>query len=932
MNWTRDHALTFLFLVLLFGWAAFGSDAPSFSRDVLPVLEARCLACHSGAEPQGGLDLSSAEAALRGGLSGPVIQPGESGRSLLVEKIISGAMPMGQTRLPDDETLIIRRWIDDGLPKMVAATERDALSIFQMRCVVCHGKRKQEGGLDLRTQVTRLKGGVSGAALVPGRPDESLIIQRIASGDMPPAELLFENSVRPPTAAELETLRQWIAAGAQASPPRAAASSRAAEDPLVSDEDRRFWSFQPPKRWVLPRVTNQSRVRTPIDAFLLSRLEDKGLGFSEEAPSGMLVRRAYIAVTGMPPTPAESAAFLEDSRPDRYARLVDRLLSSPQYGERWGRYWMDAVGYADSEGKADADPIRPQAWRYRDYVIRSLNDDKPYDQFLREQVAGDEMVDYRDRRTVTPEELEKLVATGFWRTVPDGTYSLAQSFLPERMNVIADAIEVLGSAVLGVTISCSRCHDHKYDPIPQHDYYRLSAILQTSYDPYDWIVPTRRHLDVGLPEQWREAETHNAPTVSQIARIKAQQKEREAELRARFGLDEKTTTKGLITKAPEYLEEARIFFEQLEELKKRLLPIPHARALYELGGEPSRSYLLRRGDALSPGEEVQPGVLSVLSTGLVPYRVIASGGAGGPVGDASGRRTALARWLTQPNHPLTSRVIVNRIWMHYFDRGIVPTPDNFGRSGSLPSHPELLDWLATELPREGWSLKAIHRLILNSSAFRQTSRIAEGLEQKDPENILISRMPMRRMDADSLYDSILKVTGRLDPTPFGLATPIEVKSDGEVVPEKSEKGWRRSVYVLRRRLTPVTMLETFDLPPMSPNCIERSESTVPTQALQLMNSAAVIDHARHLAGRVLDYVPADSRRQIDELYRRVLARPATWEEIERGLATLQQLKAGWRDHLTDMRDSAPRARKAEWMALSDVGHTLLNSAEFVYVD
>jgi len=730
----------FFILPLLVGAPLLGATpAPDFSQDVLPLLQARCLACHSGSSPQGGLDLSSTEAALRGGKSGRVIQPGESGRSSLVEKVVSGSMPMGMAKLEEDEIRLIRSWIDSGLAKAAVPTERDARSVFQMRCVVCHGKRKQEGGLDLRTQAARLKGGKSGAALVPGNPEESLIIQRIANGDMPPADLQFQNSVRPPTATELETLRRWIAAGAPAGPSPSESETQSDETPIKDG----FWSFQPPRRPAVPSVRDQARVRTPVDAFLLEKLEAAGLRFSSPASAQTLVRRAYIAVTGMPPTPAESAAFLADKRPDAYERLVDLLLSSPQYGERWGRYWLDAVGYADSEGKVDADRLRPYAWRYRDYVIRSLNEDKPYDQFLREQIAGDEMVDYRDRKTMPAEEMEKLVATGFWRTVPDGTYSLAQSFLPERMNVIADAVEMFGSAVMGVTIGCARCHDHKYDPFPQRDYYRLSAVLQTAYDPYDWLIPTKRHVDVGLPGEWSEAETHNGPIDAQIDRIEKQQKERETELRSQLGLDEKATTNNLIAKNPEYKEEADKFRRQLFELRRKLKPLPHVRALYELGGEPPRSYLLRRGDALSPGAEVQPGVLSVLNAGLEPYRVVGPGEAGGPVGDASGRRTALARWLTQPSHPLTARVMVNRIWMHYFGLGIVATPDNFGKTGSAPSHPELLDWLATELVREGWSLKAIHRLILNSSAFRQTSRVATKLETKDPENILLSRMPRR---------------------------------------------------------------------------------------------------------------------------------------------------------------------------------------------
>ena len=375
----------------------------------------------------------------------------------------------------------------------------------------------------------------------------------------------------------------------------------------------------------------------------------------------MLARRAYVAVTGMPPTPEERDRFLSDKRGDAYERLVDRLLESNEYGERWARYWLDAVGYSDSEGKVEADELRPQAWRYRDYVIRSLNADKPYDRFLREQIAGDETVAWQGRKEVTEAELEQLVATGFWRMAPDGTYSPPQSFIPERMNVIADQMEVFGSAVLGLTIGCARCHNHKYDPLPQRDYYRLSAVLQTAFDPYDWVIPTKRHLNVGLAEERREAEVANAPIEADIRKIEAAQKDREKPLREKL-LDERLdtlpegvrgdlkkvsftaeaertavqkylaekfagtltiTTADLAAKFADYKPEAERVRKQIADLRGKLKPVPHVRALYEMGGEASGTYLLRRGEALAPGEEVRPGVPTGLTAGLKPYRIAA---------------------------------------------------------------------------------------------------------------------------------------------------------------------------------------------------------------------------------------------------------------------------------------------------------------------
>lgn len=932
------------------------ADSAEFPAELAAVLRERCQGCHNAKTAQGGLDLSTVAGALKGGKSGRVIEPGAPGRSLLLEKVVSGSMPPVGPKLGTGEIGKIRAWIDGAAGDAGAGiTERDALSIFQMRCVVCHGKRLQQGGLDLRTHAARMRGGKSGPALIPGKPDESLIVKRILSGDMPPAKLQFDFSVRPPSSAEVETLRRWIAAGAPQS------EAVAAGETVLPAKDREFWSFQPPRAQEPPRVKNQGRVRTPVDAFLLEKLEEARLSFAPPAAPAVLARRAWMAVTGMPPSEAELAAFLNDKRPDAYARLVDKLLESPAYGERWGRYWLDAVGYSDSEGKVDADEIRPQAWRYRDYVIRSLNEDKPYDQFLREQIAGDEMVAWQGRKHVSAGELNKLVATGFWRMAADGTYSPPQSFLPERMNVIADQIEVFSSAVMGLTVGCARCHNHKYDPLPQRDYYRLAAVLQTAYDPYDWVIPTKRHLNVGLEEEWRAAAAANAPVEAEIERIEGAQREREKPMREKlleerlnslpetvrsdlrvvaatkaearnavqkylaekFAETLRMATAQLTARFPEYRNEAESYRKQLVELRGRLKPMPQVRALYEMGGEPSGAYLLRRGDALSPGEEVSPGVPAVLAGGLPPYRP------GQAAGESSGRRLGLAEWVTHPEHPLTARVMVNRIWMHYFGRGIVTTPGNFGRTGAAPSHPKLLDWLARELTGKGWRLKTIHRAILLSSAFQQSSRVTAEREAADPENVLLSRMPLRRLDADALHDSILFVTGQLDNAPFGAPSPIEIKPDGEVVAKAGAKGYRRAIYLLQRRRSPVTMLETFDTPPMSPNCIERPRSVVATQALQLMNSAATIEHARHLAGRILD---SEAENRIEAAWRRVLGRPVSAAEASSAAVALRDFEAHWKTELAGKREASPQGWKAQWYALGDLIHTLLNSAEFSYVD
>jgi mono/diheme cytochrome c family protein len=948
--------------------AAKSADAPRFESDILPVFKARCLACHGGATPQAKLDLSTRESAVAGGKSGPAVIPGSSEKSLLVEKLLSKTMPPVEPKLTDEQISLIRMWIDKGDAALaakapVAVTESDVLPIFQMRCVVCHGKRKQEGGLDLRFQAARLKGGKSGPALVPGKPEESLILQKIVSGQMPPPKLLIEAFVRPPSSAEVEKLRKWIAGGALPAPKDAAGDT---VDPRVSDQDRMFWSFQAPKRLPAPNVRHQDLVRNSVDAFLLQKLEAANLSFSPEASRLTLMRRAYLDLIGLPPSPAEIEQYLTDNRPNAYELMIDRLLASPQYGERWAKFWLDAAGYSDSEGVIDDDLVRGNTWRYRDYVIRSLNRDKPFDQFLCEQIAGDEMVHYQQAKQVDPEGMEKLVATGFLRMVPDGTYSPANSSIAERINVISDEVEILSSAVFGLTIGCARCHNHKYDPIPQRDYYRLSAILQTAYDPYDWVKPTDRYLDFAPEAERKEVAAFNAPIEAQIKIVEAAKEQkakpwRDQLLEERLAVlpevvrddlkaaaavpaDKRTQTQkyliekfedtlkiadeDLEKKFPQFKTQAAEFNKQIEENKKKLREKPQIRALYEMGGEPSGTYLLRRGEAQQIGEAVQPGVPSVLKVaGLAPYQVTQ------PWPEASGRRLALARWLVQPNHPLTARVMVNRIWMHHFGKGIVASPSNFGHTGVPPSHPELLDWLATEFVRTGWSIKAMHRLMVTSTAYRQESRVSPEAQSADADNTLLSRMPLRRMDAEQLHDSILLVAGELNPAQFGPSVPVDVLPAGEIVAKGSPKeGWRRAIYILERRTTPPTMLEVFDLPRMSPNCIVRSYSTVSTQALQMMNSEVIRERARYFAGRLLDEFGDNQEAQIEQICLRSFGRRPTPQETALAVRDLRDLAGKWSAHLESQKNEGPRAATSRWYALADLCHAVLSSAEFTYIE
>ena len=968
-------------------------EVPRFESDILPIFEANCLVCHGEKLQQNGLDLRTRGSILKGGETRPAIVPGSAAESLLFEKVSSGQMPLGGEKLSVEEMELIRRWIDAGGLKegedletvskrreAKRVTEREIMgAILPVKCAVCHGRRNQEGGLDLRVRAGLLKGGKSGPAMVLGKPEESLLIKRIVA-DHPSPKLQNEGCVRPITSDELEKLRHWIAAGAPTGPEEVLEVG-SGPDPLVSDEDRKFWSFQPPRRPRVPKVRQKHLVRTAIDAFLLEKLEAKGLSFSPQADQLTLMRRAYFDLLGLPPEPEEVEAYLKDRGPDAYERMIDRLLASPHYGERWGRYWLDAAGYADSEG-GDVDVVRPHAYRYRDYVIRSLNADKPYDQFLLEQIAGDELFDYKATKELTPEQLDHLVATGFLRMTTDDTHAPDTNFVPSRLETVAAEVEMLSSTVMGLTMACARCHSHKFDPIPQRDYYRFSAILRTAYDPYDWLPPNDLRLKTqparyltSVPErERREVEAYNAPIQEEIKKLERSLEEKAKPLREKL-FEEKLAqlpeaVREDVRKAFEKPEEKRSelekylvekfkpsvevkqrelkqrfedFKEQAEEIKKaikeakkKLKPEPRIRALFDVGGEPTPTHVLRRGDPFNPGPRVGPGVPSVLREGLAPYKVIKPPW----TTETSGRRLALARWLVQPDHPLTARVMVNRIWQHHFGTGLVPTPGNFGHTGVEPSHPELLDWLATEFVRQSWSLKAIHKLIMTSTAYRQSSRFDPNLHGADPDDVLLSRFVLRRLDADAVRDSILKVAQRLDMSPFGPPDELEFLAAksfsglpiGEVFSKCSRAGCRRSIYILQRRMTPITILEAFDAPQLNPNCLKRAHSTVSSQALQLWNSDMVRENSRYFAGRVVDAVGADVEKQVERVYVTALSRWPSAEERKMAGEKIRDLTRYWLEHLEKEIPAEPKEAKAEWLALATFCHTILNSAEFIYID
>ena len=753
----RQSCLVTFFSFVLMAWTSplFASDPapPSFRGNVAPLLEARCVRCHGEKVRKADLDLRSAAGVLKGGESGAAVVAGKPDKSLLYERVHKGEMPPEEgKRLRESEVEMIRRWIADGARiepsdvTQIAVTQHDVIPIVLRRCTACHGKHRQENGLDLRSKATMVRGGKTGPAIIPGKPADSLLIKKIAAGQMPPPTRLIEACVKPVEKAELDTLTRWIAAGApeMVIEPDVATTR---PDPLVTDKDRDYWAFRPPQPVKVPAVREFARVRNAIDNFVLQKLEAKGLTLSPGADRAALMRRAYFDLTGLPPEPAEVKAFLADTSPDAYEKLIERLLASPRYGERWGRFWLDLAGYADSEGKREQDLPRPNAWRYRDYVIKSFNTDKPYDRFLLEQLAGDELADYASAKEITPALYDNLVATGFLRMAPDGTWANITGFIPDRVEVIADEIDVLGSAVMGLTMKCARCHSHKFDPIPQRDYYRLVAVFKGALDEYDWLKPDVRpglgpeSIDV-LPgrllpfvttTERRAWETQNAKFQKEIDAINTAINQRVESLATKY-VNERLAKmpaelladlKVMLATAPEkrdavqrYLAEKfekqlRIdrnelktldsnFKKESDEADTRVRAIqakrqPEPKIQARLGSRRAVADLrVSARRRLNPGQLVGPGVPSVLTDGKTPFDVKPPW----PGAKQTGRRLAFARWLTRPDHPLTARVVVNRLWKQHFGTGIVASLGNFGKAGTPPTHPELLDWLARELVRQ----------------------------------------------------------------------------------------------------------------------------------------------------------------------------------------------------------------------------------------
>jgi hypothetical protein len=724
-----------------------------------------------------------------------------------------------------------------------------------------------------------------------------------------------------------------------------------------SEEQRAHWAYQPAKRPQPPAVKDRAWIKNAIDRFILAEIEKLALRPAAEADRVALVRRVTFDLTGLPPAPDDVAAFVNDARTDAYERLVDRLLASPHYGERWGQHWLDLAHYADSNG-FELDAERPDAWRYRDWVVRKWNADLPYDRFVALQIAGDDL---------EPGDHDALIATGFCRCGPREL--VGGNVIPEvkRQNELTEITGTVGSVFLGLTIGCARCHDHKFDAIPTTDYYRLQAFFAASELTDVAISSEKERESYGLAE--KAVEKRVGPLKQEIAKLEApyraalKAKKHSMlceEERAVIGTPEKDRTpaqkrlaKGLETSLRVTWEEVaasvaanRADHDRRERLKReieeleRSVPRPpaHAMALVDRKAKSGDTFVLRRGEYKNKGPKVAsrpPGVILACNAG-VSFPSAIEGKA-----EKTGRRAALARWLTDCANPLTARVIVNRLWQHHFGRGIAATSSDFGVRGEPPTHPELLDWLASELVADGWSLKALHRLMVTSATYRQSNKPDPKTAADDPENTLFSRMNRRRLDAEGVRDAMLATSGELNSKMGGpgVLAPLEkevkdlIFTEAEVVDlwpvaRDPREHARRALYLFRKRNVRYPLFDAFDAPDTQSACPRRAISTHALQALTLLNSDFAAERARALAERVARESGADARARIRKAYAIMFARDPRPLEVERALSFLERQGDVIRhDEAVDRRTD----RSGEAGVWADFALTLLNSNEFLYV-
>jgi hypothetical protein len=807
--------------------------------------------------------------------------------------------------------------------------EQKVAPILKANCLPCHDAQTRTSGFSVADLKSFVAGGARhGAAVKPGDPGASVVVQFL-KGDLKPA-MPFGKKMG---AADLASIEDWIRTDAK-------------EISAALPSQTKYWAFDKPSAPPVPEVRTKQWVRNPIDNFILAGLEAQGLHPSEEASKRILIRRLYSDLIGLPPSPSEVHSFVEATDPQAYEKLVDRLLADPRYGERWGRHWLDLARYADTNGY-EGDPEWPHAWRYRDYVIDAFNSDKPYDEFIKEQIAGDEFFYIKSAVPPPPPEPEKEVALSFLRMAP---FNRTPVSAENRDSVLSEMTATVGSVFLGLTVGCAKCHDHKYDSIPTRDFYRMKAFFATvqientgragGYEAADFYRPGEKQWADSKRELYTkqleaaelEFKQFKAPLLARLteqARTK-DPKAKEAtdkELEQAINIDNNNAAS--IAKADEVISrDEKLTYEayatRISRLKKQIERVePKAMGLRDADGPPfgpdvPTSYVLIRGDYDHRGEAVEPGFLSAITGNSEPavleldrYKMFPT----------RGRRMTLAKWIASPYNPLTARVMVNRMWQHHFGRGIVDTPSDFGRNGSAPSNQQLLDWLATQFVENKWSIKAIHRLILTSATYRQSSMEMDAkAAEADPEDRLLWRFNRLRLEGEAIRDSVLAVSGQLSPDRGGppvyppMPKGVDNKVQGVDTWETSTtpETLRRSVYIFQRRAQYLPILDTFDAPVMNSSCDRRRNSTTALQALSMYDSDFVNEQALKFAERVRREAGADRTAQIRLAFELALGRAPTSSELEQ---SNQFFNAS--------------ASKDQ---LSGLCRVLLNSNEFVYVD
>lgn len=806
--------------------------------------------------------------------------------------------------------------------------EDDVRPILKANCFHCHGEEKElKAGLDLRFR----KQIAAAEVIRPGSSASSKLYDLVSSGEMPPKK---EHRL---TEDEVAIIARWIDANAPAGEEPEVIPAPGAF--VMTAAERNHWAFQPIEA---PDVDFGDE--HPIDFFVRRKLEAAGLDASPAASRYTLIRRTFMDLLGLPPSPAEMERHLTGD----FSAMIDELLANEHYGERWARHWLDIAGYADSEGYNDKDVLRKGAWRYRDYVIDAHNNDLPWDQFISEQLAGDELAGAtaeNARFLGRDSEVQRLItATGFLRMGPDGTHSQPMDLVAAQNSVITETVKIVSSSLLGMTIGCAECHHHRFDPIPQEDFYAMRAIFAPVYDTTNWRLPYKREVGILTEEEAKKtselsvlneaAKKNKLDRMHEVVKLIFEREialipeEKRAFARETFETPAAERNEAQValfeTEYPslnvsissihlhvqkyddgkELTESWDKFQKEADEVVAKMPKSRILRAATELSeAKIPETRVFYRGDHNSPeGDPIEPRGLTAVGAQLLKS----------PDGlPTSGRRLAYASHLTSGDHPLVARVLVNRFWKHHFGQGLVQSPD-FGSRGDKPSHPELLDWLAADFMANGWKLKRLHKLILTSQTYQQSSARRPAAAEIDPDNRLLWRMPIRRLEAEAVRDSILAISGGLKPEIYGEPLPVAVNEGGVFGVE----GDRRSIYIQVRRTQPVTMLQAFDAPAMEPNCEQRVSSTVTTQSLAILNGEFVLAQAGVMAESVANEAETQPD-QAKQAWRRAFGREPDASE----LASLESYLAKQTEMLKDERK-----------ALASLCQVLMGANEFLYID